>query len=160
MTVKSFTDSLEIVKKGLGKFAFIYTRDELLVMKTAFNANLNIMKKQKFVTSFHYIGTINTNFMTQLTLDVFTRVIETGIFQFFEKSFQDSFPPYKNEIKEPKVFSIDDLKFGFIIWIFACGLSTLIFIIEILLVWIKKLRNFIIAFYALKILLNSRHGLY
>jgi hypothetical protein len=44
--------------------------------------------------------------------------------------------------KQPKVFDIGDLEFGFVVWLVACLISTIVFILEILIRYlIIKLRR-------------------
>lgn len=49
--------------------------------------------------------------------------------------WQGKFDP---EQKEPEIFSLDSLSFGFFIWLGACGLSCLWFLIELMQKMIRK----------------------
>jgi len=56
-------------------------------------------------------------------------------------------------VKDPKVLTIDDLSFGFVLWLIACGISVIGFFMELLSFKLRKvLRNFIGLWMLLSIL--------
>lgn len=47
-------------------------------------------------------------------------------------------------VKEPKVLTIDDLSFGFVLWLGACGISLITFLIELFMLKLRRIiRNLI-----------------
>lgn len=86
--------------------------------------------------------------------------IPQRIYNFYNEIF---YPPKEKEILEPKVMTIDDLSYGFVIWIIASGFTVFIFVFEFLdkflitkiLNWIKlKFCGILINFFFFKILEN------
>lgn len=68
-----------------------------------------------------------------------SKLVQSGIPKNFEKQiYENVFKPRLGEEEEKKVFSIEDLKFGFVIYLVACVGAILAFIGEIL--W-KKCRK-------------------
>lgn len=90
---------------------------------------------ENFLSFLVGIGTVKNNFLSQLTEEVLQRLITAGISQWQMKFHTDFwFPKYPNDKNsEPTVLCVDDLNFGFIIWLIACGISGLMFLCEILI---------------------------
>jgi hypothetical protein len=70
--------------------------------------------------------------------------IPAGIPQYFQKQYLEGLSKInKGNLtkiesgKRPKVFAVDDLSFGFVIWLIACSISISVFISELILWWIK-----------------------
>lgn len=72
------------------------------------------------------------NFFMTLNHKVMNSLISGGIPQYLI-DFYTKFDlrPILIPEKDPKVFDVDDLMFGFIIWLVACGVSITVFIIEV-----------------------------
>lgn len=60
------------------------------------------------------------------------------------------------EQKQPQVFSLESLSFGFVLWLGACGMSFLWFLFEFLQLWLKKQSKILIGLILFLLLLNSR----
>lgn len=98
-----------------------------------------ILKQRFFVTNVGLSLTSN-HFMYPLANDVMRNLISGGIAQYLEKYHTDLVYPYyyEEEAKEPIVLNIEDLSFGFVIWLVTSGISFVIFIYEILSVRYSK----------------------
>jgi hypothetical protein len=99
--------------------------------------NRGIILNQRFFVTSVGLATSNNHFIFPLADDVMQNLISAGIPQHLEKFHIDSIlHPYQDDddAKEPIVLSIDDLNFGFIIWLVTSGVSVAAFIFEILTV--------------------------
>ncbi|KAL7013040.1 hypothetical protein ACKWTF_015167 [Chironomus riparius] len=67
-------------------------------------------------------------------IDVMDRMIASGVLQYLETFSSEALFGKYQEVEDnlPKVFALDDLSFGFILWIYACGLSISVFLFECL----------------------------
>lgn len=80
------------------------------------------------------------NFAFYLTKKSMNRLVEAGILQNIYKYLSDfELRPKIDPPKEPYVFKFSDLEFGFVTWLIACGISLLMFIIEI--IWYYSVRG-------------------
>lgn len=102
--------------------------------------NPPIMMKEKLQT-FHYgVAVMKNNFIYHLTEDVMSALIEAGIPQYFLNYIEDVV--LKELLADPielKKFGVEDLTFGFVIFLGFCALSVLIFFLEIIY---SKIRPF------------------
>lgn len=72
------------------------------------------------------------NFGFPMLKSLFPKLVEAGIPQYFNSYFKDfELKPLLDDPAEPFVFSIEDLRFGFIVWLVACGVSSVVFMIEV-----------------------------
>lgn len=62
--------------------------------------------------------------------EIFELLVSSGIALHHQKRSEFTLR-FKNEQEEPKVLSCDDLSFGFIVWLVACGISVVGFFLEI-----------------------------
>lgn len=86
-------------------------------------------KLQKFL---YGVSLMRNNFLYNLTESVMSSLVEGGIPQYFLTYIEDVVLREKpSDPVEPKTFSIEDLEFGFIIFLVACGISIVAFLIEI-----------------------------
>jgi hypothetical protein len=91
------------------------------------------MMKQKLEFEPWGICSFKNNFAFKLVEDTMAYLIQAGIPQHVFNYFVNfDLTPIIGKPKEPRVFSFSDLKFGFVIWLIACGISTAVFICEIL----------------------------
>jgi hypothetical protein len=91
--------------------------------------------------------------------ETFQLLISSGIALYHSETVRTNFK-FKDEEKEPKVLSCDDLSFGFIVWLVACGISIVAFALEIsfeLMLKILKIitKNFV-GLYLILVLLQLR----
>jgi hypothetical protein len=80
------------------------------------------------------------HFMLHLTDKVIGPLIPSGILQQLQV-YHKYFIKLKNTPEEhgPQVLRVTDLSFGFVLWLFACGTSTTVFIVEWLIPRVKRL---------------------
>lgn len=80
------------------------------------------------------IVTDANSFLHKVFVQIMDKLIPAGIPQHLYNYHESMmFKPYEpDNSKKPKVLSIDDLFFGFILWICACGISSFAFFMEIL----------------------------
>jgi hypothetical protein len=79
------------------------------------------------------------NFFSSLSHKVMNQLISGGIPQHLIDYFTKfDMRPLLQPIKEPKIFGIEDLMFGFIIWLVACGISITVFIIELTVFHVRR----------------------
>jgi hypothetical protein len=81
----------------------------------------------------------SNNFFNKLNREVMNKLISGGVIQHYLKYFFDFLLKPRPESKEgPKVFGVEDLKFGFIIWLFSCCIATSVFVMEIISFNLRK----------------------
>lgn len=79
------------------------------------------------------------NFFNELNREIMNKLISGGIPQYLLKYFFDFIIRPRPEQKEgPKVFGMEDLKFGFVIWLMCCFFSTIVFTVEVALFNLRK----------------------
>lgn len=84
------------------------------------------------------------NFFYELTGGVMERIVEAGIPEHLLKFHNRIL--YKRKSKKkvmPQILTVNDLSFGFIIWLVACGISFLILIIELFAPKLFKILRFL-----------------
>lgn len=86
------------------------------------------------------IGLCHTSFYFRMIMNISDRMIETGITKFITDNEVLKFKKLPPEQSEPNVFSVDDLAFGFNIFLGFCGLSVAAFVVEVIF-GIKKCRK-------------------
>jgi hypothetical protein len=133
-------EGYQILMESKESYAFIFSQDEVSMIKAFLKAKLEVMKRERYQTFLINSGTMYMNFMSQFVNEIFAKLIEAGIPQYFNRQLFDLFP-HPQELKELKVFDVDDLWFGFLIWVITCGISFSVFIIEICVFWAKKCRK-------------------
>jgi hypothetical protein len=117
------------------KLAFIVQPEDFV----ARNAKLGLQPKQlkeRFIGMHFGISTAKNHFMFHLMNDVLDQLISGGIPQHlneFHKSMQlwRLKRKYIREVDDQKSFTIDDLSYGFWIWLIASGISTAIFLVNV-----------------------------
>lgn len=78
------------------------------------------------------------NFMYSLTQDVMDKLLPMGIIQhWMDADFLEIYKGFSN-VKQPKVLNVEDLSFGFVLWLLACGLSCGCFLVEVLYERLKE----------------------
>lgn len=85
------------------------------------------------------IGTKKHNHAFWLIEDTMKMLIQAGIPQWYRKFiYEVLFRDFPSEEIIPKVFSIHDLEFGFVIWAVACGISFVCFFMECIYFYVRK----------------------
>jgi hypothetical protein len=111
---------------------------QMKLINSVLNANLVPMKREKFITYPVSIGTVNSNFLTQFVKETFSRLLQNGIVQHFLEQEENIYTRNVKEPSKPKVFTLEDLAFGFEIWLISCGISTFVFVVEIFVFWVRS----------------------
>lgn len=95
-------------------------------------------KLQKFL---YGISVMKNNFVFHVTEDVMSALVEGGIPQYFLAYIEDVI--LREMTADPatlKKFDVQDLEFGFVIYLVSCGLSIVVFLIEkITFFYLKKI---------------------
>lgn len=104
----------------------------MMVMKSTFKPNYKRIPET--IMSFNFgIGVMMNNFIFHATDKAMGQMIQNGIPQYFVKYLDEvDFHPMPADEKEPKVFGLDDLAFGFNVFLVYCGISFLTFVAELL----------------------------
>jgi hypothetical protein len=97
--------------------------------------------KQRLLNKIYGVGLFKNNFMIQSTEPVMEILIQAGIPQYFLDYVFEFYFFDREELRGPKVFSIDDLRFGFVIWLVTCGIALAAFAGELIVNGIKKGSN-------------------
>lgn len=85
------------------------------------------------------ICTDRNHIFTPSFVKITNSLISGGIIQhWFNYLLNFEFKGLIEPPKEPKVFEVEDLKFGFIVWLAACAISLAAFLVEIFYVWTKR----------------------
>lgn len=92
-----------------------------------------ICLKQKLFSYPIGFGTFKNHFMNALIEDTLQLMIPAGIPQYlFEHHRWLKFGKvHVNRKVGPNVLSVDDLSFGFVVWVCCCGISAIIFCVEL-----------------------------
>lgn len=103
-------------------------------------------------------GFKNRNFVLSDFNEIFDRLLSSGIPQARWDGTQKII--VKPEESPPFVLSIDDLIFAFVVWLIACGVSSAVFLLEIISIWISRVkeavRGMIGVFYIFKFIRRMR----
>lgn len=86
------------------------------------------------------LSTFKHSILYDILHDVLEKTIPAGIPQYLEKYSIDvlfsKYEPYVDE--EPKVLTLNDLGFGFVVWLVACGISMIGYAAEKLTFQLRK----------------------
>lgn len=104
---------------------------DLRVISTAYNMP-KVMKEYVHLPP-HEICVYHDNFLAHLNWKITHAMASNGILKYwFDYFLNFDMKPLSDPPSGPKVFDIEDLKFGFHVWLIACGVSALAFFSEIL----------------------------
>lgn len=112
---------------------------DLKLLKMSFRKVPRILKEH-LIAPPEGICVYRNNFASHLNTKVMNALITAGIPQYWYKfvvEFELRSPPEPPRM--PKVFSIDDLKYGFIIWLVAISVSVAAFLLEFSTFYAAKL---------------------
>ena len=121
------------------KFALIESSKTFRILKSLLRDCPNAMKKETILVRRFGTSCYKNNFMFYLTEEVTQILVQAGIPQYLREYVADFYFPLRQEVIEPQVFAIEDLEFGFEIWLVACAVSIVVFIVELLYPKIKLL---------------------
>ena len=110
--------------------------------------------KQTLLTYQNGVSMLRNHFLFEATEEVVQRLIPMGIIQHsFELHTWISLRPViEVEENEPKVLTIDDLEFGFVIYLATCGLSIFGFFCE---VFIFRVKSFLGRFFLVSLVTDQ-----
>lgn len=135
------------------KVAIAVTKKDFRILKTTLKHAPKLLKQETYTYMFG-IGVYKHNFMFKLTYEVMEKLIQTGIHRYFMKYIMDYYFYDRIEERGPQVFSIDDLHFGFVIWLAACGVAVGAFGCEVLWYYLNKwIRALMVKIVMLKLLI-------
>lgn len=143
------------------KLAFSMTRDEKEWLDNQFKRS-GIILSERLCGVPMTIRTFSNHFMFQLMEETVQWMLNGGIFNalFRRHNFDNSENRVENEerrlnlMNELKILSLDDLSFGFYIWLVASGICCLMFVGEILFCFIfKKIKKMFGKLFVFKLLL-------
>lgn len=105
------------------------------------------------------IGLPPWNLFSEIVEDVLQRLIPTGVVKHlidYHTWIVYRNGNFKSGEQEPKILTLDDLGFGFVLWLTACAISAIGYLFEIVMFrWRKKHRTFIGLVLFLKVLRES-----
>jgi hypothetical protein len=114
--------------------AFIITNYHLQQLEHFYHVSPHVLKDPVFSATIGFIMFKN-HFTSNLISTVSGQLIDAGILQ-HSYAFANWMlwrPNYKKELSiEPQVLKINDLSFGFYIWLVACGVCVVGYLLEIL----------------------------
>ena len=87
------------------------------------------------------LATFGSSFIHEALTEILNKIIPAGIPQYlYEFHTEMVFKKYEPIVdKRPKVLTIHDLTFGFVLWLAACGISITGFLLEILRLKLRKI---------------------
>lgn len=120
------------------KVALMIMEKDHRALTTVFK-NVAKLIKQQVKDNTIGMGVSRNHFIYPLLEKTMTRAIEGGIPQYFlEFMLKFYMKVIEDDPKEPKVFGINDLHFGFVVWICSFAISLTAFSIELLWTFVKK----------------------
>ncbi|KAL7012205.1 hypothetical protein ACKWTF_014687 [Chironomus riparius] len=141
---KKLCDLNEVFDKlgqnSTARIAFFIPDDSLVIFREKCNCLPKVLK-QTLLTYQNGIAMLKNNFLFKQTEEVVQRFIEMGIMQHLYEYhvWVCNRPVIAIDENKPKILTMDDLEFGFTIWIAVICASILGFLFEIVRFWIKKL---------------------
>jgi hypothetical protein len=157
MQKATFMESYDILKQmgsSSSKSAMMVTEQDYNTIK-AYGNNMPKLMPEKLEFDPFGICTYHDAFNFPLIDKTGKYLIQGGIMQHLYDYFLNfEMKPLIDDETGPNVFGLNELGFGFIIWLIACGISTVVFIAEVLYVKGKKLMESVLGLIALLILLR------
>ena len=126
------------------------------IMKSLIKETPEIMPKETILIRHFGTSTYKNNYMFYLTDKITQYLVEAGIPQQLRQYVIDYHFPIKEQSSDPLVFKVEDLDFGFVVWLGACAISTCVFLVEFLSVKIKLLVQNVCGLRALIIILKTQ----
>jgi hypothetical protein len=114
------------------KVAYLDNRIGFVANRAMFK-NPPVMMKEKLQKILYGVSLMRNNFLYDITESVMSGLIEGGIPQYFLTYIEDVVLREKpSDPIEPKKFGVEDLQFGFVIFLVACGVSISAVMIELI----------------------------
>jgi hypothetical protein len=113
------------------KIAVLIEVDRPQIINTFMRIGMPDILKEHLLTLSTGFRMPRNHFMYHLTDDVVQNLLAAGILNFFKQFHVYACIKYYKEPEwEPKVFALDDLLFGFYIWLAACAVSLTVMALE------------------------------
>lgn len=130
------TDALKLYSEDMQnsslKIGIILTEKDHQTLRFAYK-NVPQLLKQQYRELMIGFGVFKNNFIYNLFEKTMIPLVESGIPQhFLNRIMKFHLKPPDEEPETPKVFTLNDLQFGFIIWIITCLIAISAFFLEIL----------------------------
>jgi hypothetical protein len=104
-----------------------------------YKGQMAVFMNQKLYSEFNGLSIYKNNFISHTSYSTMERLIESGIPQYFHdfvfKFILDLRTSDGNS--DAKAFTLEDLSFGFTIWLYACVISGGVFVAEVLVFYTK-----------------------
>jgi hypothetical protein len=125
------------------KFAFFMEDNPIQIFM--FENNISVPRlDQTFFRSPAGVGLSKNNFLFFLCDKIVQDLTSTGIMQIIWKDIYVA-EKLKVEEKEPQVLSVQDLEFGFVLWLITLSAPTCVFALELLTFYvIRKIKNYLV----------------
>jgi hypothetical protein len=104
-----------------------------------YEGQMAVFMKQKLYSEFNGLSIYKNNFISRTSYSTMERLIESGIPQYFHDFVFKFILDLRTSdgSSDAKAFTLDDLSFGFTIWLYACTISSGVFVAEILVFYTK-----------------------
>lgn len=123
----------------LNKVAIPTSKYDYKVIKAAFKIPPKVLKEEQTFNMYSVCIFSRKPFFGQSNIKITNALITGGIIKYWFNYLLDfEVKALEEPPKEPKVFAIADLEFGFIVWLVACGISLTVFLIEFSYVYAKR----------------------
>lgn len=138
--------------------AAILTSDADYKVIRAGRTNVPKVMIQKITNDPVGVCTLRNNYAFKLVEGTMSNLIQGGISQYMiDYLYNFEVKPLVDPPREPSVFSLSDLEFGFVVWLIACGISTAAFTVELLWYFLSvKLKDLIVLIVFLRRLKRIR----
>lgn len=124
------------IRNSSAKLAFFLEDRVYFVLRHIYEKE-GILLPQNFFTFHRGFALIQNHFIYPLIQEAVRRLSPSGIIRFLWEKVYLKIPINKR----PQVLTIDDLRFGFMVWLAAFGISSLVFVCEV--TWVRT-KNFVI----------------
>ncbi|KAG5674209.1 hypothetical protein PVAND_004189 [Polypedilum vanderplanki] len=127
-------------EKATPKFAFLVEAEVNNVIENCYDKSLPVMKNEKISKSSGYFMPKNHMLLLHMK-KLFDELIPTGILEHLHQYgvWFINRPTYKDPGDPRKILSLNDLKFGFVMFIAALFVSTIVFIYELHALFLKNI---------------------
>lgn len=128
--LKSFCKSFEDPKAKLG---FFIPKSALGYTNLMCGGSVTVLKNFKFVDGSMNLGIARNSILYESLNEILEKLGPSGIFQHlinYDPSVD--YPIFDSAIeKPPRILTLDDLSFGFVLWLVACCISIVGFAVEV-----------------------------
>jgi hypothetical protein len=130
-----------------------------------FNGNCKVSSPRKITPDLYHeipysIGVHKNCLLYDLLLNVMERTVTAGIPQYFRSYNFEMNWNFKSNRKlaedNRRILSLNDLEYGYVLWLIACGISTTVFLIELLGSKLKKIKENLSDVFRFLKMINTR----